>query len=58
MHFVQMLKRLKTAQDQGVAVNGLWIQDWAGIKNTTFGQRLFWNWKWNPKRYPGNLVVY
>ncbi|XP_071178481.1 sulfoquinovosidase-like isoform X2 [Mytilus edulis] len=48
-----MLKRLKTAQDQGVAVNGLWIQDWAGIKNTTFGQRLFWNWKWNPKRYPG-----
>ena len=48
-----MLQRLKAAQDQGVDVNGLWIQDWAGIKKTSFGQRLFWNWKWNPQRYPG-----
>jgi hypothetical protein len=35
-----MLQRLKAAQDQGVDVNGLWIQDWAGIKKTSFGQRL------------------
>lgn len=48
-----MLQRLKAAQDQGVDVNGLWIQDWAGIKKTSFGQRLFWNWKLNPQRYPG-----
>ncbi|XP_071950242.1 sulfoquinovosidase-like [Antedon mediterranea] len=47
-----MLKYLKQAQDQGVSVNGLWIQDWVGRIRTSFGRRLFWNWKWDEKQYP------
>jgi len=43
---------LKQAKDAGVKVNGLWCQDWAGIKNTTFGKRLFWDWKLNEELYP------
>ncbi|XP_050413831.1 sulfoquinovosidase isoform X1 [Patella vulgata] len=32
---------------------GVWIQDWAGTKKTSFGKRLFWNWRWNDTLYPG-----
>ncbi|KAJ8299751.1 hypothetical protein KUTeg_023811, partial [Tegillarca granosa] len=50
-----MLQKYKDATDQGVAINGLWIQDWAGQFNTSFGSRLYWNWKWNEQRYPGDI---
>ena len=43
---------LKQAKDAGVKVNGLWCQDWAGIKHTSFGKRLFWDWKLNEDLYP------
>ncbi len=36
----------------GAALSGLWCEDWVGIRQTSFGRRLFWDWKWNPKRYP------
>jgi len=36
----------------GIKVCGIWCQDWAGIRNTTFGKRLNWNWKWNKALYP------
>ncbi|WP_216350612.1 alpha-glucosidase [Paraburkholderia fungorum] len=38
----------------GVAVSGLWCEDWAGIRQTSFGKRLFWDWRWNDTRYPGH----
>ncbi|XP_033103507.1 sulfoquinovosidase-like, partial [Anneissia japonica] len=40
-----MLEYLKMAEDQGVRVSGLWIQDWVGRITTSFGRRLFWNWE-------------
>lgn len=43
---------LRDAQAKGVTVKGLWIQDWSGKIDTSFGQRVFWNWQWNPDRYP------
>ncbi|XP_069141838.1 sulfoquinovosidase-like isoform X2 [Argopecten irradians] len=46
-----MLARLKTVQDAGVKVNGLWIQDWSGDIHTSFGKRVFWNWKLNTTLY-------
>lgn len=46
---------LKQAKDAGVKVAGLWCQDWAGIKITSFGKRLFWDWKLNEELYP-NLI--
>ena len=39
--------------NKGVDISGIWIQDWSGSVTTDFGQRVFWNWKWNEERYPG-----
>jgi alpha-glucosidase len=36
----------------GAAVSAIWCEDWAGIRTTSFGTRLFWDWVWNPARYP------
>lgn len=39
----------------GAAVSGLWCEDWAGIRETEFGRRLFWDWYNGPRsaeRYP------
>ena len=38
--------------DAGVEVSALWCEDWAGVRETSFGTRLFWDWVWNPRRYP------
>ena len=45
-------KKLDTMRNAGVPVVGMWVQDWEGIRNTSFGQRLMWNWQWDPERYP------
>ncbi len=37
----------------GMKVSGVWCQDWAGKRVTSFGKRLNWNWKWNKEMYPG-----
>ena len=44
--------RLETMREAGVRVSGLWCEDWVGIRQTTFGARLFWDWKANESRYP------
>ncbi|SMB78086.1 alpha-glucosidase [Pasteurella testudinis DSM 23072] len=44
--------RLENAVKNGISVSGLWCEDWAGIRETSFGKRLFWDWKWSKKRYP------
>lgn len=36
----------------GIKVSGIWCQDWAGKRVTSFGKRLNWNWKWNSEMYP------
>ena len=43
--------RLDAMRAAGVAVSGLWCEDWCGIRETSFGRRLFWDWQWNPARY-------
>lgn len=45
--------KLQKALDCGVRVNALWAQDWSGKIITSFGKRVYWNWKWNPDMYPG-----
>lgn len=42
----------KKLQEKGVKLAGFWCQDWEGIRMTSFGKRLFWNWSWNSKVYP------
>ncbi|TCP93474.1 alpha-glucosidase [Cricetibacter osteomyelitidis] len=44
--------RMENAIAKGVSVAGIWCEDWAGIRQTSFGKRLFWDWKWSKKRYP------
>ena len=45
-------ERLETFLNAGCEVTGLWCEDWAGIRQTSFGTRLFWDWVWNPARHP------
>lgn len=47
------LSKLARAVSHGVAVNGIWAQDWVGQRKTSFGKRLNWNWVWNRELYPG-----
>jgi sulfoquinovosidase len=37
----------------GAEVSGLWCEDWAGVRETSFGRRLFWDWRASEARYPG-----
>jgi alpha-glucosidase len=44
--------RLEALIAAGAAVAGLWCEDWVGVRETSFGRRLFWDWQWNAARYP------
>lgn len=47
--------RLEHFIEAGTAVSGLWCEDWAGIRETSFGRRLFWDWQIGSRseaRYP------
>lgn len=47
--------RLEQFLNAGAAVAGLWCEDWAGIRETSFGRRLFWDWTGgvrSQQRYP------
>ncbi len=45
--------RLAIMLDAGVRVSGLWCEDWVGLRQTSFGTRLFWDWRHDERRYPG-----
>ncbi|ANY18609.1 Alpha-xylosidase [Tsuneonella dongtanensis] len=47
--------RLERFVEAGAAISGLWCEDWAGIRETSFGRRLFWDWQLGARsaaRYP------
>ena len=46
-------ERLEDIIRAGAKVSGLWCEDWVGLRNTSFGARLFWDWQANEERYPG-----
>jgi sulfoquinovosidase len=45
-------ERLDRFIEAGAAVSGLWCEDWAGIRETSFGRRLFWDWRRDNQRFP------
>ncbi len=45
--------RLDVIRNAGVQVSALWCEDWVGLRQTSFGSRLFWDWQANETRYPG-----
>lgn len=49
---VRSFERLERFVEAGAAVSGLWCEDWAGIRQTSFGRRLFWDWKRSDARCP------
>ena len=49
---VRSFERLARMEAAGVKVSGLLCEDWTGLRHTSFGARLFWDWKTEPKRYP------
>lgn len=49
---VESFARADAMIDAGAHVTGLWCEDWVGLRVTSFGKRLFWDWKANDARYP------
>ncbi|WP_240310938.1 alpha-glucosidase [Altererythrobacter sp. ZODW24] len=45
-------ERLDAIIAAGVKVSAIWCEDWAGIRETSFGRRLFWDWTSSEERYP------
>ena len=45
-------ERLERFIAAGTPVTGIWCEDWAGIRETSFGRRLFWDWRRSNQRYP------
>ena len=45
--------RMEAMIAAGVRVSGLWCEDWVGLRHTSFGARLFWDWQASETRYPG-----
>ena len=45
-------ERMDRMLDAGVRVSALWCEDWCGLRHTSFGARLFWDWRHDPARYP------
>lgn len=46
-------ERLERMEAAGVQISGLWCEDWVGLRHTSFGARLFWDWRADERRYPG-----
>ncbi|MCB8838798.1 alpha-glucosidase [Aurantimonas sp. VKM B-3413] len=44
--------RLERYIEAGARVSALWCEDWVGLRETSFGKRLFWDWKASDTRYP------
>ena len=55
---VNSFARLDTIIAAGAEVSALWCEDWAGIRQTSFGRRLFWDWTWDTPRFPDNEPRY
>jgi alpha-glucosidase len=44
---------LDELDQRGTPVAGVWLQDWVGKRQTSFGSQLWWNWELDQDRYPG-----
>ncbi len=40
-------------KDFDTPVAALWLQDWVGQRETSFGTQLWWNWELDENHYPG-----
>merc|ERR1711871_960064 len=35
-----------------IPLSGVWLPDWTGTRNASFGKRLWWNWELDDRQYP------
>ena len=47
-----VLDKKDELKEKGLKLSALWCQDWEGVKHTSFGKRLNWNWEWDQDLYP------
>ncbi len=45
-------QKLNTMKAQGADVTAVWCQDWEGVRYTSFGKRLRWDWMADEALYP------
>lgn len=45
-------KKLAELRQASVPLAGFWIQDWVGIRVTSAGQQLWWDWRLDENYYP------
>ncbi len=45
-------RRVAELKAAGASVTALWIEDWAGVRVTPFGTRMWWNWEVDADLYP------
>lgn len=36
----------------GARIAAVWLQDWTGVRHTSFGDRVWWTWQLDRERYP------
>ncbi|MHA1829614.1 MAG: alpha-glucosidase, partial [Candidatus Heimdallarchaeaceae archaeon] len=48
----KVLDKLEKANKVDLKVCGVWCQDWQGIRFTSFGKQLKWDWIYDKKLYP------
>lgn len=45
-------EKLSSLRSAGAHISGVWLQDWSGQRTTSFGDRVWWTWQLDRKRYP------
>ncbi len=40
------------AKKGGIAVSGIWCENWSGYKQTIAGRQVYWNWEYDKELYP------
>jgi alpha-glucosidase (family GH31 glycosyl hydrolase) len=49
----RVLEIYEKLQALDAPVAALWLQDWVGQRETSFGTQLWWNWELDEEHYPG-----
>jgi alpha-glucosidase len=45
--------KIDTANNAGIPLAGVWLQDWPGVRVTSTGRQLWWNWQLDETYYSG-----
>ncbi|WP_052003332.1 alpha-glucosidase [Microvirga sp. BSC39] len=45
--------KIDTVNKAGIPLAGVWLQDWPGVRVTSTGRQLWWNWQLDETYYPG-----